>query len=132
MSSDFSEEDYPSERLSLSSPKKVRRASNINSEEDRGITIIRGRNYSLSPHKSPIKPKATLPSRSRSTKRVISFKVNEKLGDGTKRRENVGRSSKSAKVSENGEAELIDCYGFEAENRVKKNERYPLNQYQNG
>ncbi len=44
----------------------------------------------------------------------------------------MGRRSKSAKVSENGEAELIDCYGFEAENRVKKNDRYPSNLYQNG
>ncbi len=115
--SDFSEEEYPSKRLSLSSPKKARTASN--SEDDRGITIIRGRNYSLSPHKSPIKRKTTLASKT--SKHVISFEVDEQHEGRTKKRENKGKSSTSAK-----KAELIDCYGSEADSRVRKNERYLL------
>ncbi len=115
--SDFSEEEYPSKRLSLSSPKKARTASN--SEDDRGITIIRGRNYSLSPHKSPIKRKTTLASKT--SKHVISFEVDEQHEGRTKKRENKGKSSTLAK-----KAELVDCYGSEADSRVRKNERYLL------
>ncbi len=107
-SDDFCEKAYPSAKLPI--PSRKNPALQHLSEKEHGITAIRGRIYSISPHKPSTKRKSRLSGES--SRRTISFDQSE---DSTETRERKKRHyvTKKKVQAEESSTELIENYGVE-------------------
>lgn len=88
----FTEEEYSSERLEFYSPKRPKPGISLREQE---FTEIRGRNYLLSPQKSPVKQKP-MPINKQATQSIL-LEINEEPGLDSRKEDVKTRGSKVTK-----------------------------------